>query len=170
MDSVKVLVLNYTYEPLHFCNVKRAVIMILQGKAETVEESGRVIRSPSLLLPLPAVIRLVTYIKRSYGKGVAFSKKNVFRRDNFTCQYCGSRGVDLTIDHIIPRSKGGKTCWENVVVACKKCNLRKGNRSLEETDLQLLRRPKRPHFLFFQPTPLSVEFLVAEQEKYLLGE
>jgi 5-methylcytosine-specific restriction endonuclease McrA len=144
--------------------------MLLQGKAETIEESGKVIRSPSLLLPLPTVIRLMNYIKRSYGKGVAFSKKNVFLRDNFTCQYCGSHGVDLTIDHIIPRSKGGMTCWENVVVACKHCNLRKGNRSLDETDLHLLRRPKRPHFLFLQPAPLSLQFLFHDREKYLLGE
>ncbi|MBI3327996.1 MAG: HNH endonuclease [Nitrospinae bacterium] len=93
IDGIKVLVLNKTYEPLHFCNVKRAIIMVLQGKAESVEMSDRVIRSPSRILPLPTVIRLIQYIKRSYSKGISFSKKNVFKRDNYTCQYCGKLGA-----------------------------------------------------------------------------
>ncbi|RMF87056.1 MAG: HNH endonuclease [Nitrospinota bacterium] len=164
-----VLVLNYTYEPLHFCNAKRAIILILQEKAEIVEKSGQLLHSPSLVLPLPTVIRLRMYIRRPVGRGITFSKKNVFLRDNFTCQYCGvkgSNGFELTIDHIIPRSKGGKTCWENVVVACKVCNRRKGDRPLEETDLRLLRQPRKPRFPLLKPAPLSTRFL-AEWTKYL---
>jgi 5-methylcytosine-specific restriction endonuclease McrA len=161
IDGIKVLVLNHTYEPLHFCNVKRAIIMVLQGKAENVEMSDRVIRSPSRNLPLPAVIRLLRYIRRSYRKSLAFSKKNVFRRDNYTCQYCGRIGPDLTIDHILPRSLGGKTSWDNVVVACQACNVRKGNRRLDETDMRLLRKVKPPPFVVFLnfPPPSAQAFL-----------
>jgi 5-methylcytosine-specific restriction endonuclease McrA len=161
IDGIKVLVLNQTYEPLHFCNVKRALIMVLQGKAENVEMSDRVIHSPSRALPLPAVIRLLRYIRRSYRKSLAFSKKNVFRRDNYTCQYCGWIGSDLTIDHIIPRSLGGKTSWDNVVVACQACNVRKGNRRLGETDMRLLRKVKPPPFVVFLnfPPPSAQAFL-----------
>jgi 5-methylcytosine-specific restriction endonuclease McrA len=161
IDGIKVLVLNHTYEPLHFCNVKRAIIMVLQGKAENVEMSDRVIHSPSRVLPLPAVIRLLRYIRRSYRKSLAFSKKNVFRRDNYTCQYCGRMGPDLTIDHIVPRSLGGKTSWENVVVACQACNVRKGNRRLDETDMRLLRKVKPPPFVVFLnfPPPSAQAFL-----------
>lgn len=161
IDGIKVLVLNQTYEPLHFCNVKRAIVMVLQGKAENVELSDRVIRSPSRTLPLPAVIRLLQYIKRSYCKGIAFSKKNVFKRDNYTCQYCGKMGPDLTIDHIIPRSLGGKTSWENVVVACQACNVRKGNRRLDETEMRLIRKVKPPPFVVFLnfPPPSAQAFL-----------
>jgi 5-methylcytosine-specific restriction endonuclease McrA len=161
IDGIKVLVLNHTYEPLHFCNAKRALIMVLQGKAENVEMSDRVIHSPSRALPLPAVIRLLRYIRRSYRKSLAFSKKNVFRRDNYTCQYCGWIGSDLTIDHIIPRSLGGKTSWDNVVVACQACNVRKGNRRLSETDMHLLRKVKPPPFVVFLnfPPPSAQAFL-----------
>jgi 5-methylcytosine-specific restriction endonuclease McrA len=161
IDGIKVLVLNHTYEPLHFCNVKRAIVMVLQGKAESVEMSDRVIHSPSRILMLPAVIRLLRYIRRSYRKSLAFSKKNVFRRDNYTCQYCGRMGPDLTIDHIVPRSLGGKTAWENVVVACQACNVRKGNRRLDETDMRLIRKVKPPPFVVFLnfPPPSAQTFL-----------
>jgi 5-methylcytosine-specific restriction endonuclease McrA len=101
-------VLNHTYEPLHFCNVKRALIMVLQGKAENVELSDRVIHSPSRALPLPAVIRLLRYIRRSYRKSLAFSKKMCSDVTITPAQYCGRIGSDLTIDHIVPRSLGGR--------------------------------------------------------------
>ena len=99
------------------------------------------------------MIRLLRYIRRSYRKSLAFSKKNVFRRDNYTCQYCGWIGSGLTIDHIIPRSLGGKTSWDNVVVACQACNVRKGNRRLDETDMHLLRKVKPPPFVVFLNFP-----------------
>jgi 5-methylcytosine-specific restriction endonuclease McrA len=161
IEGVKVLVLNQTYEPLHFCNVRRALIMVLQGKAENVEMSDHVIHSPTRTLPLPAVIRLLRYIRRTYRKSLAFSKKNVFRRDNYTCQYCRRMGPDLTIDHIIPRSLGGKTSWENVVVACQSCNVRKGNRRLDETEMRLIRKVKPPPFIVFLnfPPPSAQAFL-----------
>ena len=130
--------------------------------------SDHVIHSPSRALPLPAVIRLLRYIRRSYRKSLAFSKKNVFRRDNYTCQYCGRMGSDLTIDHIIPRSLGGKTSWDNVVVACQACNVRKGNRRLDETGMHLLRKVKPPPFVVFLnfPPPSAQAFVKIWQNTY----
>jgi 5-methylcytosine-specific restriction endonuclease McrA len=148
MDEIAVLVLNYTFEPLHFTNAKRAVTLLLSGKAESVEASPRVIRSPSISLVLPAVIRLGFYIRKPFLDRVAFNKKNILRRDGYTCQYCGRRGERLTVDHVLPRSRGGETTWTNVVAACLRCNLRKGNRTLTEAGMSLIREPGHPQFLF----------------------
>jgi 5-methylcytosine-specific restriction endonuclease McrA len=148
MDEIAVLVLNYTFEPLHFTNAKRAITLILSGKAESVEASPRVIRSPSTAFPLPAVIRLAVFIRKPFLDRVAFNKKNILRRDGYTCQYCHRRGDRLTVDHVVPRSRGGETVWTNVVAACLRCNLRKGNRLLEDAGMRLVREPIHPRFLF----------------------
>lgn len=164
----KVLVLNSSFEPLQFCNARRAIVMVLKGRAEKVEVDGYFVRSPSISLRLPTVIRLLRYIKRPYRPGVAFSKKNVFKRDRYTCQYCGAGGGNLTLDHVVPRSRGGATVWENVVVACQRCNAKKGDRPLHETSLSLIRQPYRPGYLLFarnhQGQPDSVQ---ATWSKYL---
>jgi 5-methylcytosine-specific restriction endonuclease McrA len=148
MDEIAVLVLNHSFEPLQFTNVRRAVSLLLSGKAEPVEASPRVIRSPSVVLALPAVIRLAVYIRKPFLDRVAFNKKNILRRDGYTCQYCNRRGERLTVDHIVPRSRGGETTWTNVVAACLRCNLRKGNRMPDELGMRLLREPVHPKFLF----------------------
>jgi len=148
MDEIAVLVLNYTFEPLHFTNAKRAITLLLSGKAESVEASPRIVRSPSVSMTLPAVIRLAVYIRKPFLDRVAFNKKNILRRDGYTCQYCGRRGERLTVDHVVPRSRGGETTWTNVVAACLKCNLRKGNRALDEAGMTLIREPTHPRFLF----------------------
>jgi len=148
MDEIAVLVLNYTFEPLHFTNAKRAITLLLSGKAESVEPSPRIIRSPSVSFQLPAVIRLAVYIRKPFLDRVAFNKKNILRRDGYTCQYCARRGERLTVDHIVPRSRGGETTWTNVVAACLRCNLRKGNRRLGEAAMNLIREPVHPQFLF----------------------
>src|SRR3972149_1227441 len=131
MDDIAVLVLNYSFEPLHFTNARRAVTLLLSGKAGSVEDSPRVVRSPTVTLRLPAVIRLAFYIRKPFLVRVAFNKKNILRRDNPVCQYCGRRGESLTVDHVVPRSRSGETGWTNVVAACLRCNLHKGNRTLE---------------------------------------
>lgn len=123
--------------------------MVLKGKAEEVESDGVLLRSPTYTFPLPSVIRLRYYIKQPHLVGVTFSKKNVFKRDRLICQYCGQRSVDMTIDHVVPKSRGGRTCWENVVVACKNCNTKKGDRTLREARMQLIRKPKKPTFVFY---------------------
>ncbi len=148
MDDIAVLVLNYTFEPLHFTNAKRAITLLLSGKAESVEASPRVVRSPSITFPLPAVIRLAVFVRKPFLDRVAFNKKNILRRDGYTCQYCNRRGDRLTVDHVLPRSRGGDTSWTNVVAACLRCNLRKGNRLVDEAGMRLIRDPVHPRFLF----------------------
>lgn len=148
MDEVAVLVLNGSFEPLHFTNARRAITLVLAGKAESVEASPRVVRSPSHSFPLPSVIRLAMYIRKPFVQRVAFNKKNILRRDHYTCQYCGRRGERLTVDHVVPRSRGGDTTWTNVVAACLRCNLDKGNQSPAEAGLALVRPPSHPQFLF----------------------
>src|SRR5712691_7949556 len=125
MDEIAVLVLNYTFEPLHFTNAKRAVTLLLSGKAESVEPSPRVIRSPSVSFQLPAVIRLAVYIRKPFLDRVAFNKKNILRRASHTCQYCARRGERLPLHHIMPRSREAETTLAQVVSACLRCNLRK---------------------------------------------
>lgn len=168
LNSLWVLVLNRSYEPLHVCSGRRAVTMILGGRAEMVEQDGYFVRSFSLALQLPSVIRLQRFVRIPRRGDIAFSKRNVFRRDNYTCQYCGRQGKGLTIDHVLPRSRGGWTSWENVVAACQPCNARKGNRTLEESRMRLLRVPARPYFLFHHYVANSVQSSTLEVwKKYL---
>ena len=150
MDEIAVLVLNYTYEPLHFTNAKRAITLLLAGKAESVEASPRVIRSPSRSFHLPAVIRLGAYIRKPFLERVAFNKKNILRRDGYTCQYCSRRGEKLTVDHVVPRSRGGTTVWNNVVTACGGCNLLKGNRLPQQSGMYPRHRPIQPSTYLLQ--------------------
>ena len=168
LDSVKSLVLNYSYEPLQFCSAKRAIIMVFNGRAEFLESDGYVVRSPTTTFKLPAVVRVLNIVKRSRRKETSFSKKNILRRDNFTCQYCGSNSNSLTVDHIIPKSRGGKSNWNNVVVACKPCNLKKGNQTPSEKGMQLQKKPSKPEFQwpYFQIPCEPTSHLVIWQ-KYL---
>jgi 5-methylcytosine-specific restriction endonuclease McrA len=167
-DSIKILVLNYSYEPLQFCTAKRGMIMVLTGRAENLESNGYVIRTPNLTHPLPAVIRTLKMIRRIRTTSISFSKKNILRRDNYTCQYCGHSGNLLTVDHVHPKSRGGKSNWTNVVVACKPCNLKKGNQSLKAMGMQLLKPPSKPDFMFSHFTiPAGPESHVEIWQKYL---
>jgi 5-methylcytosine-specific restriction endonuclease McrA len=135
----KVLVLNETLAPINICSWRRAMTMIFKGKAITVENSDRLLNHRYFL---PFVIRLVNYVSIPYNS-VVLTRKNIYLRDNHTCQYCG-KGSNLTIDHIIPRSRGGKDVWENIVACCVRCNNRKGDRLPEEVGMQLRKRPYRP--------------------------
>lgn len=146
MDQIRVLVLNQTFEPINVCNARRAIRMMVLGKAETLARDGVPVRSEYMEFHVPVVIRLLRYVKvRRYGR-VPFSKKNIYRRDAFTCQYCGQAGDQLTIDHIVPRSRGGKTTWENVVCCCRPCNSRKGDHLLDEIGMGLVYSPRKPQF------------------------
>lgn len=149
IDSVRVLVLNHTYEPINVCGARRAVRMMLLGKAETIEMDGVMVRSERMAFRMPVVIRLLRFAHVPRKAEVPFNKKNVFRRDGHTCQYCGS-AADLTIDHIVPLSKGGRGSWENVVCCCRKCNARKGNRLPEEAGMRLLRPARKPKYYPFE--------------------
>jgi 5-methylcytosine-specific restriction endonuclease McrA len=145
MESDRVLVLNQTFEPLQVCSARRAVVLLFTGKAERIEDSPRVFRSPSTALVVPAVIRLQAFVRRPVPPSVSFNKKNILKRDAFTCQYCGRNGGErMTIDHVVPKSLGGRTVWENVVSCCRACNLRKGNKHPAEAGMSLLRKPGKP--------------------------
>jgi 5-methylcytosine-specific restriction endonuclease McrA len=148
LNAPAVLVLNASFEPLHVCSIKRAVTLIMHEIAERVDDSAALLHSPSTSIKVPSVIRLRRYIKRPPRFHIAFNRRNVFRRDNHTCQYCGHVGGDLTLDHVIPRSKGGKNSWENIVAACRECNSRKRDRTPFEARMKLLREPYAPRFVF----------------------
>lgn len=138
-----VLVLNQNYEPLNVTSARRAIVLLDRGKAEVLEHGHGLVRSTSHVHPLPSVIRLIYLIRRPRPQ-VRLSRREVFLRDGFTCQYCGVKSRDLTLDHVVPRQRGGKHVWENLVSACKACNHRKGNRTPEEARMHLRREPRRP--------------------------
>lgn len=143
-----VLLLNQDYSPLTICSMEKAFILVLLNKAELLSEAEeQSIRTVSKSYPMPAVIRLFRYIRLPYRE-VVLTRQNIFKRDKFACQYCGS-GKNLTLDHIIPRSRGGKTSWSNLVTACKSCNTAKSNYTLEEAGLSLKGKPYKPSYLMF---------------------
>jgi 5-methylcytosine-specific restriction endonuclease McrA len=145
----QVLVLNATYEPLNVVSVRRAVLLLLKEKAEIVEAAEAWLHSEQLALPVPLVIRLVYYVRIPRRFSLPLSRRTVLARDHYTCQYCGERlpKGQLTIDHVMPRSRGGETRWGNVATACGPCNRRKGDRTPEEARMPLRREPRRPRYL-----------------------
>ena len=138
-----VLVLNANFEPINVCTTRRAVVLILGGKAAMVANSRGYLHTVSLTLPRPSVIRLELQVRRPRPR-VKLTRREVFRRDNYTCQYCGRREAGLTVDHVVPRYQGGLHAWTNVVAACASCNHRKGGRSPEEARMHLLHVPHEP--------------------------
>ena len=139
------LVLNATYEPVNVCTVRRAAVLLLKEKAEIVEHSSYELRSEHATLPRPVVIRLVTFVKvprDTHRRKI--TRRAVFARDGWTCQYCGVRS-NLTVDHVIPRSKGGSSEWDNIVASCAPCNRRKGDMLPEKANMHPRNRPKAPH-------------------------
>ena len=148
--SKYVLVLNQNYEPMSVCNVKRAIILVYLGKAEIIEEDVWSVQAATWSMPMPLVVRLCLYIKVPHKK-VILSRKNIIKRDNHQCQYCGSRLGPMTVDHIVPKKKKGTDSWENLVSACVACNNKKGNRTPEQAGMRLLRVPSKPtHLMFIQ--------------------
>lgn len=144
----KVLVLNQSYQPITITTVKKAVTLAWRNKVDMIETGDYVLRSPSTQFPIPLVIRLKSGVKYNPFRRVELNRKNLFRRDKHTCVYCGS-GENLTADHVIPRSRGGETTWENLVTACHPCNNRKDNKTPEEVGLKLRTIPKQPNHLIF---------------------
>ncbi len=140
-----VLVLNQNYEPLNVCSVRRAFVLIDRGKAEVLEQGQGWLRSATAVFPSPSVIRLVHHIRRPRPT-VRLNRREVFQRDRFMCQYCGQRMRDLTLDHVLPRHRGGGHTWENIVAACKRCNHRKAGRTPSEARMRLLHEPAPPRF------------------------
>lgn len=144
----KVLVLNQDYQPISVCNVQRGFLLVFLNKAELLSEvEHHALRTVTRCYPMPSVIKLHNYVHIPY-KGVVLTRQNIFKRDGFECQYCGNE-ENLTIDHVVPRSKKGKSTWKNLVTACKTCNSVKGDYSPEEAGLNLKAAPFKPSYVIF---------------------
>jgi len=145
----RVLLLNQSYEPISVINWKKAITLVTLGKVEVVEEyNNKNIRSKFLILRMPAVVRLLRNFRRP-RKRVKFNRQNILARDRWRCQYCGCKFVakELTYDHVIPKSRGGKTCWENIVTCCMPCNSSKGDRTPQEANMRVRKQPTRPDWV-----------------------
>jgi len=141
----RALVLNTTFEPLCVVSARRAVVLVLTEKADLVSDSGDAMHSERLTVQVPSVIKLRTFVRVPYRRRAALNRRAVFARDGSRCQYCA--GPAESIDHVVPRSRGGEHIWENVVAACRPCNTRKRDRLLSETTMKLRRRPSVPREL-----------------------
>ena len=141
--SDPVLVLNQNYEPLNVCGVRRALVLVIREKAQTLEVGDGAIRAATMAFHVPSVIRLLYMVRRPLFTR-RLSRREVFWRDQFTCQYCGRQTRGMTLDHVVPRVRGGPHAWDNVVAACVPCNHRKAGRTPTEAGMRLLRAPAAP--------------------------
>jgi 5-methylcytosine-specific restriction endonuclease McrA len=155
------LVLNASYEPLAVVAARRAVVLVLKEKAEIIESNGMVFRSERLSIPAPSVVRLNYFVRVPYRARASLTRRAVFARDEWLCQYCG--GAAENVDHVIPRSRGGMHTWENVVASCRRCNAKKENRMHEDVGMRLRRKPFAPR----DGLRLSLGKLEPEWESYL---
>jgi 5-methylcytosine-specific restriction endonuclease McrA len=147
--SGRVLVLNATYEPINVCSIRRAVVLLLKEKAEMLERNARELHSERYTVARPVVIRLVSYVRVPHqAHRRKITRRAVFARDGWACQYCGARS-NLTVDHVIPRSKGGQSSWENIVASCGPCNRRKGDSLPAQAGMKLRRAPRTPRSEIF---------------------
>ena len=150
LTRAPVLVLNLNYVPINICTVRRAIILLGKGKAEYLENHRGQLRTASALIDAPSIIRLAYLVRRPFLPR-KLSKKEVFFRDRFTCQYCNKKTQDLTLDHVIPRKQNGTHSWDNVVAACARCNLRKAGRTPVEANMMLTKEPRPPN-----PNPYQI--------------
>jgi 5-methylcytosine-specific restriction endonuclease McrA len=140
-----VLVLNATFEPINVCTVRRATVLVLKERAEILERHERDLHAESLTMPRPIVIRLTTYVRvprEAHRRKI--TRRAVFARDRWTCQYCGGVRGTLTLDHVVPRSRGGPSTWDNIVTCCAPCNRRKGDRLPKAVGMKLMAQPRPP--------------------------
>lgn len=141
---MQVLVLSNAYQPLYTCGLEKAIALLYVGKAVSVKDSEEVVRSPSVTMKVPMAIRLlVNVVVHRYYETLRPTRQAIFKRDRHTCQYCGAHG-ELTIDHVMPRSRGGEDTWENLVAACYRCNNKKGDRRPDEARMPLASTPRAP--------------------------
>jgi 5-methylcytosine-specific restriction endonuclease McrA len=157
----RALVLNVTHQPLAVVPARRAVVLVLKEKAEVLVPNGQIFRSEKIELDAPSVLRLRNFVKSPHRSHAPLTRRAVFARDEWTCQYCGRTAENL--DHVVPRSRGGTHTWDNVVAACRRCNSRKENRLIEDVGLRLARQPVPPRDGF----RLSLGRLEPEWEPFL---
>lgn len=166
MINYPVLVLNQNYEPLTVCRARRAIVLIFRGKAEMLENGVGFIHSATAVFDLPSVIRLDYLIKRPRRQR-KLTRFEVFNRDKFTCQYCSKQSRQLTLDHVMPRYRGGPHTWENVVSACVPCNRHKAGRTPQEAHMRLIRLPSVPKGGPLFNIPYRYRQTQSEWRKYL---
>lgn len=148
----EVLLLNSDYEPLNVCHVRRAMALIMLGKAEILEHHQAKIATGRGQLQAPSVVKMRYHVRRPLPQ-LRLSRHSVLARDHYTCQYCGVKGKDLTIDHVIPRWMGGPHTWDNLVACCRRCNLKKGDKTPQQARMKLKTTPRRPHFIPYISLP-----------------
>lgn len=153
--------MNSDYEPLNICNMRRAISMVYLGKVDVLHTDTKVFHTVSQSIHSPSVVRLRCHIKRPRPR-LKLSRRSIFARDDYTCQYCGHRGNDLTVDHVVPRRLGGPTSWENLVCCCKRCNTRKGDKTLAQVGFTLERQPRKPRYV---PFISLTKFIVGAQNE-----
>lgn len=146
--SQDVLVLNSDYEPLNVCNTRRAMALMFLGKVDVLHHDCRVVRSVSETHRVPSVVRLKSHVRRPSPQ-IRLSRRSILARDNYTCQYCGQKGGELTVDHVLPRRLGGPNTWDNLVCCCRVCNTRKGDKTLQQLGLTLRSQPRKPKYVPF---------------------
>lgn len=152
----EVLVLNSNYEPLNVCNMRRAVALLLLGKAEIIHQRDMPLATVSGGQRAPSVLKMRYQVRRPMPE-LRLSRHSVLARDGYTCQYCGVKGKDLTIDHVIPRWVGGPHTWDNLVACCRRCNLKKGDKTPQQAHMKLYKKPKRPHFVPYLSLPVYLK-------------
>ena len=167
MINLPVLVLNQSYEPLNICRARRAIVLLYQNKAEMLENGSGFIHSANREFPVPSVIRLETMVRRPFRSGRKLTRLEVFGRDQHACQYCGKVSRQLTLDHVVPRYRGGEHTWENVVSACVPCNRRKAGATPKEAGMRLLRQPSPPRGSHLFYIPAHYPQIRSEWQKYL---
>lgn len=165
--NLPVLVLNQNYEPLNVCRARRAIVLLYQSKAEMLENGVGYIRTSSSKFQVPSVIRLPYLVKRPFKVERRLTRLEVFNRDHYMCQYCGKKTRQLTLDHIIPRFRGGPHTWENLVSACVPCNRHKAGKTLAESGMKLLNQPTVPRGNRYSYIPSHYLEMREEWQRYL---
>lgn len=153
MSHSDVLLLNNNYEPLNVCDMRRAVALMLVGKVEVLEHREAALCTVSGEIVAPSVLKMRYHVRRPMPQ-LRLSRHSVLARDAYTCQYCGVKGKELTIDHVVPRWAGGPHTWDNLVACCRRCNLKKGDKTPSQAHMHLAKKPRRPHFIPYLALPL----------------
>lgn len=162
----EVLLLNANYEPLNVCHVRRAVTLVLLGKADVLENSGFELRTSCGYLDAPSVVKMRYQVRRPMPQ-LRLSRHSILARDNYMCQYCGTK-KELTIDHVVPRWCGGPHTWDNLVACCRKCNLKKGDKTPQQANMRLKTKPKRPHYVPYLSLPKYLKAIQKEEWLFYL--
>lgn len=153
MSTSQVLLLNSNYEPLNVCDMRRAVALMLLGKVEVLQHREEALHTTTGQVVAPSILKMRYQVRRPMPQ-LRLSRHSVLARDNYTCQYCGVRNRELTIDHVLPRWAGGPHTWDNLVACCRRCNLKKGDKTPAQANMKLARKPKRPHFIPYLSLPM----------------